>query len=186
LSISRCPRCATPQGKNALCGACISKPPAFDASICVGAFAEPLSLLIAQFKFEERLVLADWLAGLLSERIKGITFDLIVPVPLFEARLLERGFNQAWEITKRLNTTTHKGHALTRLRDTPSQRSVTAAQRFTNVRNAFAADPSVKGQRVLLIDDVVTTTATVQAASTALKVAGASHVTVGCIARVSD
>jgi ComF family protein len=169
-----------------VCGACISKPPAFDATVCVGAFAPPLSLLIAQFKFEERLMLAAWFAQLLSLRLKDTTFDLIVPVPLFDARLSERGFNQAWEIVKQIDSSAEKANALTRLRDTPSQRSVSAAQRFANVRNAFAADDSVRGKRVLLVDDVVTTTATVQSASKALKAAGASHVTVACIARVND
>lgn len=184
--VPRCPCCATPQGKGALCGACISKPPAFDATACVGAFAPPLSLLIAQFKFEERLVLAPWFAHLLDIRLKEVTHDIIVPVPLFDARLVERGFNQAWEIVKQLDSCAAKVNALTRLRDTPSQRSVSAAQRFANVRNAFAADDSVRGKRVLLVDDVVTTTATVQSACKALKAAGATHVTVACLARVND
>ncbi len=185
-TLPRCPRCATSQGQGALCGACISKPPAFDASVCVGAFTAPLSQLIWQFKFEERLVLAAWFAHLLDARLVGLRFDLIVPVPLFETRLSQRGFNQSWEIVQRLNTPAPKANALTRLRDTPSQRSVTAAQRFSNVRNAFAADDCVRGLRVLLVDDVVTTTATVQAASKALKTAGAAHVSVACLARVSD
>ena len=185
-SVPRCPCCATPQGKGALCGACISKPPAFDSTLCVGAFTPPLSLLIAQLKFEERLVLAKWFARLLDERLHTTPFDIAVPIPLFDTRLKERGFNQAWEIVQQLNTTAQKLNALTRLRDTPSQRSVSAAQRFSNVRNAFSADESVRGKRVLLVDDVVTTTATVQSASKALKAAGAVHVVVACIARVND
>jgi ComF family protein len=185
-TLPRCPCCATPQGKGALCGACISKPPAFDATVCVGAFAPPLSLLIAQFKFEERLMLAAWFAQLLDIRLNKAAFDLMVPIPLFDARLIERGFNQAWEIVKQIDSSAAKVNALTRLRDTPSQRSVSAAQRFANVRNAFAADDCVRGKRVLLVDDVVTTTATVQSASKALKAAGATHVTVACIARVND
>jgi ComF family protein len=154
--------------------------------VCVGGFAPPLSLLIAQFKFEERLVLATWFAQLLDIKLKALHFDIIVPVPLFDARLSERGFNQAWEIVKHIDSSAAKQNVLTRLRNTPSQRSVSAAQRFANVRNAFAADDSVRGKRVLLVDDVVTTTATVQSASKALKAAGASHVTVACIARVND
>ena len=192
----RCPRCATPQGiaygahygsvHGTVCGACISKPPAFDAAVCVGDFDAPLSELIWQLKFREKTVLAPYLAGLLSERLHGLGIGLIVPVPLFHTRLAERGFNQSWEIVKALKGTVPTAHALTRLRDTPSQRSVSAAQRFSNVRHAFAADASVRGLHVLLVDDVVTTTATVQACSQALKVAGAQRVTVACIARVSD
>jgi ComF family protein len=184
--LPRCPRCATVQRQSALCGACISKPPAFDASLCAGSFTQPLSQLISQYKFEGRLVLAPWLAGILNAALAGKTFDLIVPVPLFDTRLKERGFNQVWEIVKHLESSVPKCHALTRLRDTPSQRSVSAAQRFANVRHAFAADECVHGRHVLLVDDVVTTTATVESASKALKAAGASHVTVACLARVSD
>jgi ComF family protein len=192
----RCPRCATIMGHAHLCGACISRPPSFDAAVCVGSFTEPLSSLIAQYKFAGRLVLAPWFAAqiddvLLKRRLNSSfdsSFDLITAVPLFDTRMAERGFNQAWEIAKllRSNPLAPKRALLTRLRDTPSQRSVNAAQRFSNVRGAFLADESVRGLRVLLVDDVVTTTATVDAASKALKTAGAAHVTVACIARVSD
>ncbi len=188
----RCPRCATTLGFMPpiaqLCGACSRKPPSFDAAVCVGSFTDPLSSLIAQYKFASGLVLAPWFAAQLDARLQGLTFDLITAVPLFHTRMAERGFNQAWEITKHLqaNPTATKHHVLTRLRDTPSQRNVTAAQRFSNVRGAFAANTGLDGLRVLLVDDVVTTTATVQAASAALKSAGAAHVTVACIARVSD
>lgn len=178
-----------------LCGACISKPPAFDAAITLGDFNAPLSGLISQLKFGHRLSLSAWFAGQLDELIRlshrqhQHRFDLIVPVPLHETRLRERGFNQSWEIVKRMQHPALKQHALQRLRDTPSQRSVTAAQRFANVRGAFAwCEPfaAPQGLHVLLVDDVVTTTATVQAASKALKQAGAARVTVACVARVSD
>jgi ComF family protein len=192
----RCPRCATTMGHAHLCGACISRPPSFDAAVCVGSFTEPLSGLIAQYKFASRLVLAPWFAAqidgaLLKNHLnssQGVGFDLIAAVPLYDTRLAERGFNQAWEIAKHLSISPRapKRAVLTRLRDTPSQRSVNAAQRFSNVRGAFLADESVRGLRVLLIDDVVTTTATVDAVSQALKTAGALHITVACIARVSD
>jgi ComF family protein len=188
----RCPRCATTMGHAHLCGACISRPPSFDAAVCVGSFTEPLSSLIAQYKFASRLVLAPWFAAQIDHAVREsdlITpLDLITAVPLFHTRLAERGFNQAWEIAKCLQSSPHtpKRAVLTRLRDTPSQRSVSAAQRFSNVRGAFLADESVRGLHVLLVDDVVTTTATVDAASKALKTAGAAHVTVACIARVSD
>jgi ComF family protein len=175
-----------------LCGACISRPPSFDAAVSVGSFTEPLSSLIAQYKFASRLVLAHWFAEQIEEGLKQrdllSSFDLITAVPLYDTRLAERGFNQAWEIAKHLcnSPLVPKRVVITRLRDTPSQRSVNATQRFSNVRGAFLADEFVSGLRVLLVDDVVTTTATVDAASKALKTAGALHVTVACIARVSD
>lgn len=185
LSLSkslRCPRCALRQGAGVLCGGCASKPPAFDATVCVGSFVAPLSGLVAQLKFEKRLVLAQWFASQLAMRLGHQAFDAVVPIPLHPLRLQARGFNQAASIAAHLPY--RLNHALDRLRDTPSQRSVSAAQRLSNVKGAFAANLDLRGQHILLIDDVVTTTATAQAASLALKKAGAARVTVGCVARV--
>lgn len=205
----RCPRCAVrlgyglrlglekgledglepsnlPSTHQSLCGACITQAPAFDAARALGEFKPPLSDLIAHFKFGQRTVLARWFAVQLDILCVDVVADVIVPVPLHPNRLQERGYNQAWQMVKAMQHPAAKRHALQRLRDTPSQRTVSAAQRFANVRGAFLADESVHGLRVLLIDDVVTTTATVQAASKALKAAGAVHVTVACLARVSD
>lgn len=179
----RCPRCAVVQRAGALCGACVTKPPAFDAALCVSSFSAPLAGLVAQLKFEKHLVLAPWFAAQLAPLLGDQAFDAIIPVPLHPARLQERGFNQSASIAACLPFPLV--HALDRLRDTPSQRTVSASQRFANVKGAFAANTDLTGLNVLLIDDVVTTSATVQAASLALKRAGAARVTVLCIARVS-
>jgi ComF family protein len=178
----RCPRCAIRQATGVLCGGCASKPPAFDATVCIASFADPLAGLVAQLKFEKRLVLAQWFASQLKMRLNQQLFDAVVPVPLHPLRLQTRGFNQAACIATHLPYVLQ--HALERLRDTPSQRSVTASQRLSNVKGAFAANKDLTGQHLLLVDDVVTTTATVQAASLALKKAGAASVTVACVARV--
>ena len=164
------------------CGACASRPPPFDALFCLGDFDGSLATLVAQLKFNQRLVLAPWLALRLRALLAEQAFDCMIAMPLHPTRLVERGFNQAWEIAKHLPYPA-ANHLLARTRDTPSQRTVGAAQRFANVKRAFLAQASVAGLRVLLVDDVVTTTATVAAASTALKTAGASHVTVACVAR---
>jgi ComF family protein len=185
-TLPRCPRCATPLTTGSLCGACIRKPPSFDAAIAIGQYSAPQSTLIAQFKFEQRLVLAKWFAQQLDTAIGDLNVDVITPMALHENRLRERGYNQAWEMVKRMQHPSPKRHLLTRWRDTPSQRSVSAASRFSNVRGAFTANESLEGLHVLLVDDVVTTTATVEAASKALKTAGAFSVTVACLARVSD
>jgi ComF family protein len=168
------------------CVACLRNPPSFDAVFALGAYEPPLRGLIAQFKFEQRLVLGAWFAAQLDTVLAGPSFDVIIPMALHDNRLRERGYNQAWEIVRRLAHPAAKRHVLTRLRDTPSQRSVSAAQRFANVRGAFAADEPLHGLRVLLVDDVITTTATIEAASKALKAAGAAHISVACLARVSD
>lgn len=179
----RCPRCAVVQRHGELCGGCASKPPAFDAAYCIAGFAAPLAGLVAQLKFQQQLVLAQWFAAQMAPALQDLHFDAVIPVPLHPTRLQERGFNQAAEIAKHLPYPLW--HALERLRDTPSQRTITAAQRFGNVKGAFGASRDLTGLSVLLLDDVVTTSATVQAASLALKKAGAARVTVVCVARVS-
>jgi ComF family protein len=191
LHSQRCPRCATPQphsdrGAALICLSCIRTPPSFDAVYALGGYESPLRELIAQFKFEQRLVLGAWFAAQLDTLLAGQPFDVITPMALHDNRLRERGYNQAWEIVTRLRHPAAKRHLLTRLRDTPSQRSVSAAQRFANVRGAFAADEPLQGLHVLLLDDVITTTATIDAASKALKTAGAARISVACLARVSD
>jgi ComF family protein len=213
----RCQQCASPLieathnyqlGQYSLCGQCSGHAPAFDAAVCVGSFSEPLGQLISQFKFSHHLVLARWFATQLQPQLITLEnqspqpFDLIVPIPLHPQRLRERGFNQAWEIIRHLAyPAQQKCHLLERLRDTPSQRNMTAVQRLANVKQAFGiADNSFQtpystlpnvlaqplmGKHIVLLDDVVTTTATMQSASLALKAAGASRVSLACIARVS-
>jgi ComF family protein len=188
--LPRCPRCAIVQGRSELCGACISRPPAFEAAVTLGAFAVPLSLLVGQLKFERQLVLAQWFAQQLAPKLASgeqrfQAFDAIVPVPLHPTRLQARGFNQAHEIARHLAPLIGAPvlHALARLRDTPSQRTITANARFGNVKGAFAACAPVEGLRLVLLDDVVTTTATAQAAAVALRKAGAAQVVLACVAR---
>jgi ComF family protein len=204
----RCRCCATPlagaryiaNGSPTLCGLCISQPPSFDTAICVGDFSEPLGKLIAELKFSHHLVLSRWFATQLSPLLQalehelGLPFDIITPIPLHPNRLRERGFNQAWEIIKHLPYPAAKKQSLLqRLRDTPSQRSLNAADRFANVKNAFdieetlAQNPhTLQGKHVLLIDDVITTTATMQSASLILKAQGVARISIAGIARVGD
>ncbi len=186
IDVPRCPRCATAQPTGGLCGACIRKPPSFDAAFAASGYTLPQSDLIAQFKFNQRLVLAPWFAAQLDVKLTGLVVDLITPMALHDNRLRERGYNQAWEIVKRLQLPGDKRQLLTRLRDTPSQRSVSAIQRFSNVSGAFCATQTLTGLHILVVDDVITTTATMDSACRALKAAGAARVTVACLARVSD
>ncbi|MEH6694956.1 MAG: ComF family protein [Hyphomonas sp.] len=117
--------------------------------------------------------------------------DLIVPVPLHYARLARRGFNQsAWlgQAICRISGTPILGDAIKRTRRTPSQAGLSARQRRRNVAGAFtvrkAALSRISGRRVLLVDDVLTTEATLSACTRALKQAGATHVDVLVSARV--
>lgn len=177
-----------------MCLKCSTHSFAFDAAVCVGGFDNPLSQLISQLKFSHCLIIAPWFARQLFTCINQLpnhlqSFDIIVPIPLHINRLRERGFNQSWEIIKHLPyLNVQKKHVLERLKDTPSQRNMNALERIHNVKEAFIVPESsihlIKNKRILLIDDVVTTTATANAASIALKSAGVAHITLASIARV--
>lgn len=190
----RCNRCAlaVPAGA-AQCGACLLHPPPYAAAVAAFDYAFPWDGLITHFKFNAALDLAALLARQLGEaiqRAEGAVPDLVLPVPLSPNRLRERGYNQAWEVARRLPRT----HAwrtdptlLLRVRDTPHQTMLPPGERAANVRGAFAIEPlraaEVRGRRITLVDDVVTTGATVAELSSVLLGAGAASVQVWMLAR---
>lgn len=143
-------------------------------------------------KYENALWVAPDMAVILQNCLKaefaGCEFDLVVPVPLHHVRRRERGFNQsavlARELGRRIECQSRPG-ALRRIRPTTTQTHLTASQRLSNVKNAFQCrkEKDLVGQRVLLLDDVMTTGATVNACAKALKHGGASSVHVLTVAR---
>lgn len=183
--VLRCPRCATP-GSGGQCGRCADGDP-LDATLTLGDYAAPFDQLILQLKFGARLPAAGWIATrlALAARASDAQADLpelLVPIPLSPARLAERGFNQAWEIARPL---AHRLGVrasctlLSRHRDTASQRTLDLAARLANLRQAFAIGnhASPRGLHIGLIDDVMTTGATLREAARVLKAHGASRVT---------
>jgi ComF family protein len=174
------------------CAACLAQPPAFDSARAILSYDEHSRDAILALKHADRLELvpgfARWLGR--SGRHLQERCDLVVPVPLHPSRLWRRRYNQAAELARRLARDWNRPYepqALARSRATPSQGAMASAKaRRRNVQRAFQVPDAarIKGKRVLLLDDVLTTGATVQACARALKRAGAAEVHVLALARV--
>jgi ComF family protein len=184
----RCGRCANPLASSAhgICAGCLREPPAFDATVAAVDYAPPLDQLVLGLKFGARLPFAPWCARMLRDAAlatEGLPLpDLLCPVPLGPARLVERGFNQAQEIARplaaALGVALHPRLAA-RIVDTPAQSGVAPDARALNVRGAFVVlEPElVAGRHVGLVDDVMTSGHTLAALASACKQAGAARVT---------
>ena len=192
----RCAGCAlqVPAGVQR-CGACLRHPPAFDRALAAVDYDHPWDGLITHFKFHAALDLADTLAATLAEawqREPGPLPDLLLPAPLSPQRLRERGFNQAWELARRVGRRLRcrtDARLLLRIRDTAHQVDLALDRRSANVRGAFALEPlrahAVRGLHVTVVDDVMTTGATAGEMAAALKQAGAARVDIWVVARTA-
>lgn len=183
-----CPGCARARDTtDTLCARCVLDPPAHGPVTAAGAYAWPLDAVVRAFKFRGDLSLAAPLATLLAEVATPPSRDaLLVPVPLAAARAAARGYNPAAELARRLASTFGlrcEADLLARVRETPAQSSLPRARRAANVAGAFAARRHLAGDRVILVDDVLTTGATASAAASALRAAGASGLATWVIAR---
>ena len=185
LPAAHCPVCALPVATADVCGRCLKHPPAFDATLAVWAYAEPADNLIHALKFRAQLPLAGWFAQELHAL--GLPpCDLLLAMPLHPNRLSERGFNQSVEIARslaRLGSLRFNAFGLTRLHDTPPQRDFAWSQRRRNVRGAFAVHAPVAGLHIAVVDDVLTTGASLHEVAHMLKAAGARTVTNLVLAR---
>ncbi|MDB5850929.1 MAG: phosphoribosyltransferase [Rhodoferax sp.] len=194
----RCRTCALPLSAATdtltQCGACIRHPPPVDACFAAVDYAYPWSACIARFKFRQQVGWAHALADLMRhspwtepalERC-----DLVLPMPLARERLRERGYNQALELARRLAPDKVDARLLLRVRDTPPQRDLNRSQRQRNVRGAFLLDPlraaELAGRRVVLVDDVMTSGASLFAAAAAVRQGGAAHITALVLARTPE
>jgi ComF family protein len=189
---TRCERCAlrVPAGV-AVCGACLRHPPALDACLAAVDYAYPWADALAQFKFRGDPGWTDALATLLRSTpwVEPAleAADIVLPVPLSIERLRTRGFNQSALLAQRLSASKTRLHTLLRLHATEAQSALPRAQRLRNLRGAFALEPlhaaALQGQRVVLVDDVMTTGATLEAAAQPLRQAGVAHITAIVLAR---
>jgi ComF family protein len=184
---SGCARCGAP-GPDSPCGACRASPPAFDAVRAGGLLGGPLADAIHAMKYANRPALARPLGNWLAARATLPPSAVVVSIPLARRRRVERGYDQAALLADALARASHaQGRrlraALRRVRETPPQVGRTREERVRNVAGAFEASAAVSGRDVVLVDDVVTTGATADAAASALRRAGARSIVVVALAR---
>lgn len=183
-----CPRCGLIYGENSdpvhLCAACRIAPPPWDALGFHGPHHGLLRELVLAFKFRQGLHLAALLRHMLTQtqaRMGTPPPQLVIPVPLHRKRLIWRGYNQSLELARPVARTARARldhRALRRIRHTEPQTRLKPDQRRKNIRGAFAAADSVRGKNVLLVDDVLTTGATLSECAKTLRKAGAVRIDV--------
>jgi ComF family protein len=185
LARGRCEVCAVPLSTGRVCGACLDSPPRFEKVEALFAYRYPVDSLIRACKYHGRLALARVLGELLAAEVAP-DVDLIVPTPLAPRRLAERGFNQALEIARVIAAATGVRLARDACRktvDTPPQATLPWKERARNVRRTFVCDWELDGERVAVVDDVLTTGSTLNELARVLRRAGASSVRGWVIAR---
>lgn len=185
-----CPRCALPMPRAETCGRCLRKPPPLDAALAAFDYRFPVDRVLLGFKNGGDLAAGRWLASGLAEAVGTARLpDLVVVPPADPARLRERGFHPALEVAKVVagaRGATVDRAALVRLRATPAQSTLGARERRANLRGAFGCRRDLRGLHVAIVDDVMTTGATVEAAARALRGAGAARVEAWVVARTPE
>ena len=181
--VSRCPLCATELSTLA-CSACTQQAPVLDACCVALSYTWPWPQLITQFKFYKDAAWARHFALLMKSAPFAedalLKAHVLIPIPLSKERLSQRGFNQSLILAQHLSRHQTQSQTLLRLKNTAPQSSLKRSQRLTNLTGAFAVAPlmaaALRGKNILLIDDVMTSGATLNLAASVLKQAGAAHV----------
>jgi len=193
--LARCRRCALPVAAGvAECGRCLQSPPPLDACYAAVSYQYPWSALIGQFKFNGHAGWSRTFALLMRSApwvepaLEGA--DLVLPMPLATQRLAERGFNQSLVLARALAPDKTAAGLLLKVRDTPAQAALDRKERLRNVKGAFAIEPlrahQLRGRDLVLVDDVMTSGASVFTAAQALRDAGAKRVTALVLARTDE
>ncbi|MCL5801361.1 MAG: ComF family protein [Gammaproteobacteria bacterium] len=187
-----CARCALPLPSAAeLCGQCLQDLPSYDSAVSLFRYAYPADHLILRLKFQAQLHLARALGELLARHLKReiqTMPEIIIPVPLHRTRLRERGFNQALEIARPIARSLSipvDYKSCERVRKTPAQSLLPAAERRKNIKGAFRVTRPIAARHVAILDDVMTTGHTVQELAATLRKAGVERVDVWIVARAA-
>ena len=173
-----CPRCALPSPSGSLCGSCLAAPPHFDETTALWLYEFPCDRLVQALKYRAWLGLASFFARRLAP-LAPRAVDLLVPMPLHPERLAQRGFNQALEIARSLAARTGvaiEPRAVHRARNTVPQTELPYDERAKNIRGAFASRLDLSGKTIAVVDDVMTTGATLNELAMVLKRSGAARV----------
>jgi len=187
-----CPYCAEPSTNILPCARCLQQPQTFSATLCGFEYRFPINTLIHAFKDSQHLCSGYVLTHLAYERhrktLSSISVEdlLVVPVPLHPRKSRVRGFNQSHLIAQQLAElipATLDQTLLYRVIDTPDQKNLPLSARKKNLKDSFQVARNLKGNRVLLVDDVVTTGTTITEISRCLLESGASDVVVFAVAR---
>ena len=173
------------------CGSCLITPPPLTHCLSAVDYAWPWRDRIAQFKFHEQPGWASHLAWLMRSSTWAEDLlhevDALLPIPLSRERLAERGYNQSWLLARSLAPDKADPALLLRIRHTPVQRTLPRSERLANLEGAFALDPlrahEVQGLHLLLVDDVMTSGASLHTAAHVLLQAGAAQVSAIVLAR---
>lgn len=195
LDLPRCLRCALPwptEDQASACLACEARQPEFDRAICALDYLPPWSHLVSRFKFQRASNLRAPFVELMTDAIRRRPHrvDLVLPVPLSPQRLSERGYNQAWLLAQGLGRALARptaNDALVRLRNTPRLMTLEGDARLLAIHNAFQVTPRwasrLRGRHIALVDDVLTTGATLDELSRLLRHHGAAGVSAWVLAR---
>lgn len=180
-----CPVCALPSPLGERCGQCLKQRPYFDSTYCCFSYQFPADKLIQHFKYHEQLSLAPYFAQKMYLKDQ-VSADYLIPLPLHPNKLRARGFNQTQLLCQYLSENTkipYLKQSCTRQRDTASQSLLPFDERHKNVANAFSCNQDLMGKHVILVDDVMTTGATLNALAKVVKEQGASTVACWVLAR---
>ncbi|HTJ44961.1 MAG TPA: ComF family protein [Kofleriaceae bacterium] len=184
-----CPRCAEPLGVaiGTPCARCVQAPPPQSATIAPWRYGEAIASALRTMKLADRADLARAIAPLVAPFVAALVesaaIDRIVPVPLHWRRLLRRGYNHAELIAHAARGRAIVDDALRRVRSTKPMPGLAASARAANVKGAFEARRDLRGARVLVLDDITTTGATLAAACAAIRDAGADDVIAFAVAK---